>query len=267
MKQYLKTAGYILAHCLFWTSRLFGNRTPRVYILMYHSVEDTPWKYGVSPIVLERQLAYVRKRFHVVPLSDVVAHARGERILPDRSIAVTFDDGYKGVYEHVLFYAKAHAIPFTVFLTTDLREMEGLGNLPRVTWEEVRSMVESGIVSVEAHGHSHRNLAALSSDLDEVADDIRTCIELIALKTGRRPRYFAYPSGHKNEKVIGIVSSLFEGACSITEGTVKKGDDPFLLKRIQIDRTMSYLQFRLRIGGGIDIHHSLVRALRSILPL
>jgi peptidoglycan/xylan/chitin deacetylase (PgdA/CDA1 family) len=234
---------------------------------MYHSIEDSTWKYGVSPDMLRRQMKYLRSHFTILPLGEVIRYARGERSISDKTIAITFDDGYRGVYEHMLPEAHRNNMPFTVFLTTNLTCTEALGNVPRLSAAQVRELSETDIVSIEAHGHEHQNLAELHARGVDIAADLRTCSETIYAFTNKYPRFFAYPSGHRSPSVTGIVKSMFEAACGITEGCIKPGDNIYALKRVQIDRTMDMVQFRLRLGGGLDIHRLLVDQIRHIVRL
>jgi peptidoglycan/xylan/chitin deacetylase (PgdA/CDA1 family) len=232
---------------------------------MYHSIESSTWKYGVSSNAFEQQLSYLRTHFTIVPLSDVVAYVRGEGVLPDKTVAITFDDGYDGVHEYVLPLAIRHRVPFTVFLTTDLRELPVLGNLQRLTESQVTDIAHSGVGYIEAHGHSHENLAqALRVGVD-VHADLSLCKEHIERMTGKAPRFFAYPSGHTSPGVVAVVQKLFDAAFGITEGRIAPGDALYTLQRVQIDRTMSFLQFKLRVSGGIDVHRAIIDYVRHLL--
>jgi peptidoglycan/xylan/chitin deacetylase (PgdA/CDA1 family) len=83
--------------------RLAGRLSPPgAVILMYHSVQDRPERYadsiGVPNIhattVFERQMELLARQFHAVTLEDVLLFLKGEKTLPRRAVAITFDDGY-----------------------------------------------------------------------------------------------------------------------------------------------------------------------------
>lgn len=266
IRSLIKTVAYIIAAFLYRGGAFFGHARPRVYILMYHSIESSKWKYGIAPHAFEQQLQYLKNHFTIVPLEQIVEYARGSCAVPDKTIAITFDDGYQGVYDHVLPLSRLHAVPFTVFLTTDLAESAVLGNMPRLTEDQVRDIAESGVGTIEAHGHTHDNLAKALADGFDVRGDLTVCIAHIERITKRRPRYFAYPSGHTSSGLIRLVGELFDGACGITEGRINPGDSLYTLKRVQVDRTMSFLQFRLRVSGGIDVHRAIIDYIRHFIP-
>ena len=69
---------------------------PRAAILMYHRVaEDSldPWDLCVPPAAFRAHMELIRESFTPVPLPALVEAARAGRV-PDRAVAVTFDDGY-----------------------------------------------------------------------------------------------------------------------------------------------------------------------------
>ncbi|MBI5913475.1 polysaccharide deacetylase family protein [Candidatus Azambacteria bacterium] len=256
MRSFVKTALYLFFYCLNHCAKLFFLRK-EISVLMYHSVEDGAWKYGVGTEMFRRQLAYLRKKYHIVPLADIVAFMKGDIELPDKIVALTFDDGYADAHETVFPLIRGFSIPITVFLTTNLEKQ--WGGLERLTWEQVRTMHRSGLVRFEAHGHDHINLAEVSSDAGEMTKEIETCRDVIFQRLGYNVRYIAYAAGHKNDAVMAFVKKTgFEAAFSISEGLIKKGDDLFSVKRTQVDRTMSFFLFKARLTGAVDLNRKFV---------
>lgn len=73
----------------------------RVRALLYHAVEvdNNPFtkglNVGVSPAAFSANLDYYQKHYNVVPVSHL-----GQQDLPPRPLIITFDDGYRSVYEN-----------------------------------------------------------------------------------------------------------------------------------------------------------------------
>jgi peptidoglycan/xylan/chitin deacetylase (PgdA/CDA1 family) len=69
-------------------------------ILMYHSIADPQAARFVEPRIhmsakrFERQMAFLSRHRTVVPLSEVVESVAAGRSLPNRTVCITFDDGY-----------------------------------------------------------------------------------------------------------------------------------------------------------------------------
>lgn len=80
-------------------------------ILLYHKVGALQHDYnniGVFPEYFRYQLAYLKQRYDIVPLSE---HR-------DNTIAITFDDGFRDFYTEVFPYLKQQGIPATIFIST-----------------------------------------------------------------------------------------------------------------------------------------------------
>ncbi len=112
-------------------------------VLVYHSVLEGPASsrlHRVPPAILRRQLEWLRERFDVLPLEEIVRRvARGG---PLRGVAaVTFDDGHASVVREALPILRELDLPGTLFLTTHL--LDG-----GVYWRErVRRVVDQGLVA------------------------------------------------------------------------------------------------------------------------
>jgi peptidoglycan/xylan/chitin deacetylase (PgdA/CDA1 family) len=76
--------------------------TGHVAILKYHSIKDEPRLYDdsidpgiiISTADFKEHMEIVSKQFNPVTINDVVLYALGEKKVPKRAVAVTFDDGY-----------------------------------------------------------------------------------------------------------------------------------------------------------------------------
>jgi peptidoglycan/xylan/chitin deacetylase (PgdA/CDA1 family) len=71
-------------------------------ILMYHSVrepeQDANWiGPGITHAtgVFSRQMELVALKFNPVTIEDVLLFVKGEKSIPNRAVAITFDDGYR----------------------------------------------------------------------------------------------------------------------------------------------------------------------------
>lgn len=267
MRLFIKSLAFAAIYFFYRVKRVFSRSLMNeVSVLMYHPIADLDWKYAVKTEMFERQVAYLLRHYHIVPLDHIVEYVEGKRDLQDRSVALTFDDGYADAYTIVFNLAKKYQFPFTVFLTTVLEPMGKLGNLPRLTWPMIIEMTQSGLVTFEIHGHAHLNLKDISERVGEMEREIGVCRNEIEIKTGYVPRYIAYASGHKNRNVIEYVkASGLKAGFSINEGIVQKGSDPYTIKRTQVDRDTSFFLFKVRLTGAIDLHRKLVNAARALL--
>jgi peptidoglycan/xylan/chitin deacetylase (PgdA/CDA1 family) len=129
-----------------------------------------------------------------------------------------------------------------------------------LSWDQIVEM-SGNKVAIEAHTVTHPDLCKESHD--RAKENIQMSMEEIERRTGKRPRYFAYPSNRFNHEIIEIVRFLgFEGAFG-GDGLVRRGDCRLALNRIQVDRTSSFLIFRARITKATLWHNEARRYLRT----
>jgi peptidoglycan/xylan/chitin deacetylase (PgdA/CDA1 family) len=87
---------------------------------VYHRIAEPlvdPWALCVSPERFAEQLALLQRVADLVPL-DVIVGARSDQDLPDRPIAITFDDGYVDNLIHAMPILEHLGVPATVFVAT-----------------------------------------------------------------------------------------------------------------------------------------------------
>jgi peptidoglycan/xylan/chitin deacetylase (PgdA/CDA1 family) len=107
-------------------------------IVMYHRVIPDPtldpFALGmcVSRDHFDEQIAYLRRSFQPIGMSQAVALLEQGRPLPDRAVSVTLDDGYLDNLEHALPVLEKHRMPATLFVPTG-----GMENNTPLWWDRV----------------------------------------------------------------------------------------------------------------------------------
>ena len=117
----------------------FGSRfsPDSVAILMYHSVMDDPTEHAnllgeiIHPTsIFQQQMEVIARDFDPVSLDDVLLFVQGEKRLPPRAVAVTFDDGYADNLEVAAPVLNRLGIPAVVYATVGCIDK---GQLPWVS--------------------------------------------------------------------------------------------------------------------------------------
>jgi peptidoglycan/xylan/chitin deacetylase (PgdA/CDA1 family) len=104
------------------------RRGPCLLVLTYHRVlpEGHPDRESeqpgmlVSPELLGMHFEVLREYFRPVHLDEWLRAAREGRPPPGRSLAITFDDGWRDNYDHAFPVIKAAQMPVTLFVVTDM---------------------------------------------------------------------------------------------------------------------------------------------------
>jgi peptidoglycan/xylan/chitin deacetylase (PgdA/CDA1 family) len=94
---------------------------PGIAILMYHSIGGSDFLgpgIAVSEKNFARQLEYLARNFNLISLDDAVAKLRGGAPIPNNTITITFDDGFRDNYEAAFPLLKKYGAPAAVFVAT-----------------------------------------------------------------------------------------------------------------------------------------------------
>ena len=100
---------------------------PAAVILRYHSIQDRPEEYantiGCTSIhatsIFERHMELIANRFSAVSMDDVALFLKGEKSLPQRAVAVTFDDGFMDNFRIAAPILNRFGIPGAFYLLVD----------------------------------------------------------------------------------------------------------------------------------------------------
>ena len=133
--------------------RLPSSAGVRVPVLMYHAVGDDCWgeeSLFVKPEELEKQLQYLSENgYETIFFEDL---SRIEQY--EKPVLLTFDDGYDDNAETLLPLLQKYGMKATIFLIAG-----DVGKPHKLTRAQLTELVQSGLVSIQSHGWSHRNMA------------------------------------------------------------------------------------------------------------
>jgi peptidoglycan/xylan/chitin deacetylase (PgdA/CDA1 family) len=106
--------------------RFYSNKRPvsarfsrRFQILGYHKVspDSHPFFAPLHPEIFEQQMQFLKSCYRVLSLQELVERTmRGE--VPQRAVAITFDDGYRDNYDYAFPILKKYQFPATIFVAT-----------------------------------------------------------------------------------------------------------------------------------------------------
>ncbi len=176
-------------------------------ILQYHHVsESTPSSTSVTPKRFAEHLDYISQHYTVLSLEKVITAMRNNETLPDNSLAITFDDGYRNILENAHPLLKHRGFPYTIFVNPALQGTRK--NL--LTWPELKLMSQEG-VTIANHYLAHEHLLFKQQGktdaqwLSDHESNILLAEEIIESYIGSSPRYFAYPYGEYNNAIQALL--------------------------------------------------------------
>lgn len=176
-------------------------------VILYHHVSDaTPKSTSISPAQFDAQMDYLaNNNFNVVPLLELTEKLRKGERLPDKTVAITFDDSYVSVYDSAYPRLKKRGWPFTFFVNTDAVGTSKIF----VSWEQLREMSKNG-ATIANHTTQHNHLPRREKDEStnqwraRIAAEISSAQKKIEQEIGEAPKILAYPFGEYDSDVQQI---------------------------------------------------------------
>ena len=236
---------------------------PGLRILFYHRVAEARDPLAIAPQRFAEQMQELRSQGYRV--LDVVAAMdalrRGEPL--DRTVALSFDDGYRDVAANALPVLERHGFRATVFVSPAV--VDGTATFtwyddqpPVLGWSEIVGLDGGSPLTFEAHTLTHPDLTALDDDAAE--REIAGSRAELEGRLGRRVRAFCYPAGLYGPRERALVERAgIELATTCEPGANSPATDALTLRRTAIDRHDGANDFRAKLAGGHD-RPSLLRA-------
>ncbi len=195
-------------------------------VLCYHDIASrdeagaaNPWT--VTEDVLDSHFRYLRDNgYQVISLADYLAAGNGEKVLPEKAVLLTFDDGYVSFYEKA--FPLLHRYEYSAVLAVVGNWIDGtppddVGKL--LNWAQLRTLEASGRVEVVSHSHDLHRLGTMTPQGDganlakqrlyvgdkyetqadfeaRIASDFSLVQETFRRELGHTARALVWPYGH-----------------------------------------------------------------------
>lgn len=122
-------------------------------VLMYHSVnpksDPVLYRLIVKPESFARQMRFLKEHnYKVVSLDRIGEMIRERKRVPFKTVAITFDDGFKDNYTYAYPVLKEMGFPATIFVIYDeVGRQQG----DRLSWDQIKEMQDSGLITIGSH--------------------------------------------------------------------------------------------------------------------
>ena len=211
-----------------------------ILILTYHAIEDGPPPLCVAPTTFGAHLEVLAGSGAEVLTLSVLAKRIAQRDLPERSVAITFDDGLRSVVHEAAPMLQERGMPATVFAVAG--HLGGESDWPTQPPNAPRRPLASSAELVEladkgweigCHGLDHTPLTGATGDVLE--RELVTARERLESALGRPVTSFAYPYGAlPGPEGRALVEREYASACSTELGAVDEDADLHALPRVEV---------------------------------
>jgi uncharacterized repeat protein (TIGR01451 family) len=211
--------------------------------LMYHNISDIVDDfYTVSTTEFAAQMRALKAYgYTAVTLQDVLDYRAGIKTPPAKPVLITMDDAYESWLTLVLPIISDPSINYkmTGFVNTGIVRPEsdpGGWYSDPLSWSEIQTLHDSGMVDIESHTVNHLDLTmltpiALMSELLDSKNQIES-----HLGPGKRVNFIAYPYGYYNDAVEQAAwEAGYAAAMNVYDELELTCDDKYALDRLQMD--------------------------------
>lgn len=230
---------------------------------MYHMIsKHLAKKYSkfnrlrVKPNEFEKQLIWLKRNgFKSYFASEISPN------LPQKSVIITFDDGYKDNFINAFRLLQKYNFKATIFIvlnrfdknwatdkdlnkkSNELNAEEMLSN------EDIKTMIQSGLIEIGSHTLNHPNLPVLNDEEKnlEIVKSKKEIENLFNIKC----ESFAYPFGFYDTKCSKIAKDAgYKVALTTHNDVYKQCYSNYEIPRIMISGNGNILHFILKIKKG-----------------
>jgi len=233
-----------------------------VPILVYHHVApEWPADFEGRTITVlsadfERELAYMQSAgYHTVTLAELANAMFYGLPLPDKPVALTFDDGYEDNFLHAFPLLQKYGFVGSFAVVTSFLDHPGY-----MSWDELRQMTQAGM-EVVSHSANHTDLGAATAEV--ATAEVRESRKAIQEKISQPVQALVYPYGEpfahgsaeaqarvveilrQEGYVVGVTNPLPNTWPQIKQDAAA----PYQLKRVMVSGGMGLTRFAARLEG------------------
>ena len=225
-------------------------------VLAYHRVGVATGDHvpTVSPEAFEAQVRWMHRwGYQTITFSQFIAALEQDQPARQRTVVITFDDGYAETYELAAPILRRYGFCGIVFVTPSEVGQQGF-----LTWDQVRELSQDSI-AVGSHTMHHTYLPLVSRE--QVQHELTESKHALDQRLGQPVEWLSYPIGGFNIEIQSLAKAAgYRAACTTNRGYSKRARDLFAIRRIKVtERDQNPLLFWTKLSGYYDVFRRLER--------
>lgn len=244
-------------------------------ILTYHAVEEGPAPLCIPPERFRAQLDCLAELGVTTLTVAQLAAALRDRTVPDRAVAITFDDGCASAARTAVPALVERGMTATLFCVAGHlggwndwpTQPTGVPRFELATAAELTEISRRGF-EIGAHGMNHAPLGDAGEEL--AGRELREAKVALEDAVAASVHTVAYPYGVlPSPTAAGVAAAVYEAACTTDLARVSLDADPLALPRVDVHYLSRLTVYRNVIAGRLDLYlrlRSLVSSLRQARP-
>jgi len=232
---------------LSYTKPFEGGTIP---IIALHGIEpEAVGKYEISTDAFDAMLRLLKTHgYETITLKDLYDFKTANKVLPEKPVILTSDDGYESLYKHAYPMLLKYDYRMSLFISTGYigsSQQDRMMNefdfqyedIPRrnmMIWPEILEMANNGF-EIGSHGVYHMEYASL--EFEEVRASLISSKQVIEDNIQRNCLFFAWPHDSVHPEVLAVLREIgYLGALRYKGGPEHTDTiDFYSIKRINIE--------------------------------
>jgi len=241
-----------------------------VPVLLYHHINNNRGDtVTVTPDVFAGQMAFFKDAgYKALTVAELLDHISGNCPAPQKSMLLTFDDGWLDNYLFAYPVLMKYLFRATIFLVTDRVNAVKVTSLPDsipcheeakrlitngaagsvvMGWELVRKIQKEGLLEFYSHTASHRRCSTLNDA--ELTAELTNSRAVLESELATDCRVLCWPYGDFDERTVAAAGDAgYKAMFSTVDGFVETGSDLSCIRRIEVQNSVEWLIARLSEG-------------------
>lgn len=196
-------------------------------VLMYHHIQPHPAALvkkqellSTDPYWLDQHISYLQKNnYTIYGVGDLVSSLSLKIPLSGKPVILTFDDAYDDFYIYAYPTLNQYGVHADLMIPTGL-----IGTTGYLSWNQVKEMQDSGLVSMYNHTVTHYGLGYFN-DTDRISYEILHARDQIEQILGIPSTIVAYPYGSYSNRAIDLLKKHGYIAAFTTDHSFIQCDD------------------------------------------
>ncbi|MBE6066274.1 MAG: polysaccharide deacetylase family protein [Clostridium lundense] len=214
-------------------------------VLMYHSISNKKGnEIQLSKDLFEAQMKFLKdKNYTTLSLDELYDFIASNKPIPQKSVVLTFDDGYVDNYLNAYPILKKYNFRATIFVITDNVDKYS----HTINSSQIKEMSLNGI-DIMSHTEKHEDLSTLN--YDNQLYTMKTSQKFLEKVLDKKVNYIAYPYGRWNKDTLKAAKDSGHTMAFSTSGTwTDKSDGIYKLDRVYISSNFDLTEFERRLAN------------------
>jgi peptidoglycan/xylan/chitin deacetylase (PgdA/CDA1 family) len=177
-------------------------------ILQYHHVStETPSSTSVTPKTFAKHMAFLSDNYHIIDLAEALSKIKNNQKLPNKSVAITFDDGYINILENAHPILSKYNFPYTIFINPAIIDVY----TSQLSWSQIKQM--QPLATFANHSFDHAHLIQKNKNethnqwIKRAMDNINNAEVILTKNIGYSKKWIAFPFGEFNSALKQAILS------------------------------------------------------------